>query len=81
MPTQMQWTSAALACARQHGVEALAQALVLPTDVQMDDHVELPGHKGPVTFIVRRRCWLSAPDGQALLRVEIDYPARPSGLG
>lgn len=81
MPTHMKWTVAALDCARQHGVDAAAQALVLPADVQVDDHVELQGRKGPVTFIVRRRCWLSTPDGQALLRVEIDYPARPSGLG
>lgn len=81
MPTEMHWTSAALDCARQHGVEAAAQALVLPADVQVDDHVELQGRKGPVTFIVRRRCWLNTPGGQLRLRIDVDYPPRPGGLG
>ncbi len=81
MPTRMHWTPAALEGARRHGVESAAQVLELPADVQVADQVELQGPRGPVTFIVRRRCWLGMPDGQALLRIEIDYPARPSGLG
>lgn len=81
MTVQMHWTPAAQDCARRHGVEAAAQALQLPPAVQIDDLVELQGPQGAVTFIVRRRCWQQSPQGQLQLRVDIDHPPRPSGLG
>lgn len=80
MQTFMQCTRSALLCAQQHGLEATLRALVLPVDAHVDDHVELPSATGPVTFIVRRRCWQADPNGRLQLLIELDHPPRPSGL-
>lgn len=80
MQTFTQCTRAALDCAHREGLAATLQALVLPAEAAVDDHVELQGAKGPVTFIVRRRCWQAHADGGLRLLIELDHPARPSGL-
>ena len=80
MQTFTQCTRSALDCARRHGLEAAIHALVLPGDTHVDDHVELKGTHGPVTFIVRSRCWLVDATGTLRLRIELDHPPRPSGL-
>lgn len=80
MQTISQWTSAARAWARQHGVEPALDALVLPDTVQLDDYVELPAAAGPVTFIVRTRCWRPDAQGRAQLSITLDHPPRPRGL-
>ncbi|WP_225781945.1 hypothetical protein [Xenophilus sp. Marseille-Q4582] len=81
MPTVTHWTATALDSARRHGLEAALRALVLPAGACIDDHVELAGPGGVLTFIVRRRCWQAAADGTLRLCIELDHPARPSQRG
>lgn len=81
MNTVTHWTATALDSARRHGLEAALRALVLPAEAGLDDHVELRGPHGALTFIVRQRCWRPAADGTLQLHIELDHPARPSQRG